>query len=103
MKMTLPAGDYFVLAQAFIGTGTGGEGGVFGFSLSYRQGATTVTDEVISPLVPPSPDYNALLSCAVSAESRNAVEFSFVAVGEYFNVSGIKITAFRVDSLKIFT
>jgi len=56
VKMTLPAGDYFVLAQAFIQAGLAGEGGVFGFSLSYRQGSKAVKDEVVSPLVPPSPN-----------------------------------------------
>ncbi|HET9747417.1 MAG TPA: hypothetical protein VFP97_16995 [Chitinophagaceae bacterium] len=101
VKMTLPAGDYFIVAQAFISAGTAGQGGPFAFSLSYRQGSKTVTDEVIGTFVPPSPAYNALLSCAVSAESLNSVKFSFAAVGEYFGVSCVKITAFRLNSLKI--
>jgi hypothetical protein len=101
VKMTLPAGDYFVLAQAFIGTGTAGQGGAFAFSLSYRQGSKTLTDEIVSPLVPPAPEYNALLSCVISAESPNSVKFSFAASGEYFGLSCAKITAFRLNSLKI--
>src|SRR5262245_51957533 len=91
-KMSLPAGDYIVIAQAFIGAGTAGQGGVFAFSLSYRQGSETVSDEVVSPLVPPSPAYNALISCTVSAESSNSVLFSFAGVGEYLDVIGVKIT-----------
>ena len=101
VKMSLPAGDYIVFAQAFIGAGSAGEGGVFAFSLSYRQGSKTVSDEIVGSLTTPSPPYNAHMICAVSAESPNSIEFSFVAAGEYFGVEGVKITAIRVNSLKI--
>jgi hypothetical protein len=101
VKMSLPAGDYIVVAQAFIACGTAGQGGAFAFSLSYRQGSKTVSDEVVSPLVPPSPAYNALMTCTVSAGSPNSVLFSLAASGDYFGVRGVKITALRVNSLKI--
>ncbi len=102
VKMTLPAGDYIVIAQGFIGGGM--EGGIFAFSLSYRHGSKTVSDEVVLKLEPYAPPYNALLSCGVTADSPNSVQFSFLAAeGMTAGVMAVKITALRVGSLKIVT
>ncbi len=103
VKMTLPAGDYLIIAQGFIYVGGAEQHApTLAFQLSYRQGSKTVKDDVVFTLEPGAPAYNALLSCAVSADSPHHVQFSFASDGsEYAGVNGIKITAIRIGSLKI--
>ena len=48
VKMTLPAGDYLIIAQGFMSVGSAEQQApVLGFQLSYRQGSKTVKDEVL--------------------------------------------------------